>query len=556
MFFDARNVAPGSTLECDICVVGAGFAGITAACELDGGPDKVILLEAGGTKFDKRHQDLYRGEALGINHGPLHLYRERRFGGTSHVWGGRCNPYDQIDMEARPWVEHSGWPVTREEMDPFYSRAFDACDIGRYGLTTEDLLPEHSASQMVDGLDSEIVRDDRPWLFSLPTNFAAKFGGQLRTSKQVEVYLNANCLMLLADSGGATVKHAQVGTLDGNRFLVRARYFILAMGGLETTRLLMLSGDIGNATGHLGRYYTSHMTGNAGRVRFRPDLDLVWDYERTVDGVYCRRTLRIDPEVQRRDELLNFRAILDFPSPADPAHGQAVLSALYLVKRLFARRLPPEYNVELTGMNRYQHVGRHFLNCFVGLPGLLAFGLEWLRERILARRKLPSIVLRSRDNAYSLHFDAEQRPNPDSRVFLGEELDELGQRRLVVDWRHTDLDVESVIRSVTLLASEMERCEVGSIEIDQRELASRVARTGIGSHHIGTTRMSADPCWGVVDQDCRVFGFDNLFIASSSTFPTSSYANPTLAIVAFAIRIADHIKGLIRPDSPAVAKRP
>ncbi len=552
MLFDAHKVAPGSVLECDVCVIGAGFAGITAAGELDEGSAKVILLEAGGTKFDKRLQDLYRGEALGTNHGPLHLYRERRFGGTSHVWGGRCNPYDQIDMEARSWVEHSGWPVSRKEMDPFYARAFDACDLGRYALTTGELLPKHAASQMVSGLDSAIVKDDRPWLFSLPTNFAAKFGGQLRTSKQIEVYLNANCLMLLSDSSGAGVTHALVGTLDGKRFSVRARYFVLAMGGLETTRLLMLSGDIGNATGNLGRFYISHMTGNAGRVKFRSDLDLVWDYERTVDGVYCRRTLRIDPEVQRRDGLLNFRAILDFPSPADPTHGQAVLSAMYLLKRLFARRLPPEYNVDLTGIGRYQHVGSHFLNCLVGLPGLLAFGLKWLWARVLARRKLPSIVLRSHDNTYNLHFDAEQRPNPESRIYLGKELDEFGQRRLVVDWRHTDSDVESVVSSVTLLANELERCEVGSLEIDQRELASRVARTGVGSHHIGTTRMSADPRWGVVDRDCRVFGVDNLFIASSSTFPTSSYANPTLAIVAFAIRIADHIKGLLQPGTPTV----
>jgi choline dehydrogenase-like flavoprotein len=347
MFLDARDLPTDTVLDCDVCIVGAGFSGIAAAWELDGTPWKVILLESGGRKLDPLTQDLHQGTTLRPGHGALHLYRERRFGGTSHVWGGRCNPFDAIDMEPRDWVEHSGWPITRQELDPYYVRAYDYCDLGRYGLTVEELLPPDAQKQMVPGLASDVVKTDRLWLFSLPTKFTKKFNDQLAQSSSVHVYLHTTCLSLETDPDSGRVEHVEMAFLTKNRFRIRAGQFMLVMGGLETTRLLMLlyrhhSGGIGNAHGNLGRFYISHITGNAGQVRFTPSGPLMWDYERTVDGVYCRRAFRIDEKVQRKRELLNFRAIPDFPEINDPSHGLAILSAMYLAKRFLVRRIPPE----------------------------------------------------------------------------------------------------------------------------------------------------------------------------------------------------------------------
>lgn len=547
VFVDARELPADSEVECDVCIVGAGFAGIALAQELSATPLRIVLLESGGFKRDSRTQDLYRGSTPTPGHGPLHLYRERRFGGTSHVWGGRCSRFDPIDFETRPWVPHSGWPVGWDEMQPFYERAYEYCDLGRYGGTVEELNDPSMRGPMIGGFDSDALKTDHLWLFSLPTNFASKYRPEFSRSPNVQVYLHANCLSIHTSEDGVVVDHVIASSLRHNRFKVKARKFVLAMGGLETTRLLLSSdspnsGGIGNQHDNLGRYYISHVTGSGGRVRFAPRGDLVWDHERTRDRVYSRRTLRLSEQVQANERLLNCRFTLDFPEISDPGHGSPILSAVYLVKGLLARRIPPEYSAQLSAAGKYRHVLRHIGNCVRGLPVLALFSVKWLWKRGFARRKLPSVVLHSRNLTYNLHFDSEQTPNAASRVFLGEELDEFGQRRLVVEWQMLPDDAASVLRSMRLVTGELGKTGVGVVEFDETALLARIKGSTVGSHHIGTTRMSMRPEDGVVDSDCRVFGVDNLFIASSSTFPTSSFANPTLTIVAFAIRIADHLK--------------
>jgi choline dehydrogenase-like flavoprotein len=225
---------------------------------------------------------------------------------------------------------------------------------------------------------------------------------------------------------------------------------------------------------------------------------------------------------------------------------------MYLVKRFLVRRIPPEYSRDLSGMSPYRDGWRHLRNCILGLPTLLAFSWRWLWKRILAKRKLPSVVLHSPQQVYNLHFDAEQCPDPDNRVYLGDERDAFEQRRLVVDWGLSDKDALSALDSIKLIAAELERSGVARMDIgDVEHVLKRIAETGVGSHHIGATRMADDAEHGVVDRDCRVFGVDNLFIASSSTFPTASFANPTLTIVAMALRLADHLKRQLSSEGPA-----
>ena len=174
---------------------------------------------------------------------------------------------------------------------------------------------------------------------------------------------------------------------------------------------------------------------------------------------------------------------------------------------------------------------------------LARFGSNWLRKRTFAERKLPSVVLGSAANRYELEFHAEQAPNPDSRLTLSGERDALGMPRLKVDWRITDLDIDSLQKSYDLLAAELERTGTGRLDFDREKLGERARRHGIvGGHHIGTTKMSADPKQGVVDADLRVHGVGNLYVASSSVFPTSGQANPTLTILALTLRLARHLR--------------
>src|SRR5260370_369161 len=334
------------------------------------------------------------------------------------------------------------------------------------------------------------------------------------------------------------------------RFRVRARYYVLATGGLEAARLLLVSDDVhstglGNSQDLVGRYYISHMTGDVGEVGFTPNGGpRVREYERTTDGVYCRRAFSIAPERQRAEGVQTFGAILSHPPIADPAPQSGILSSMDLIKRYWAHRIPPEFAKALAGTAPLLHVSAHARNVARDLGKLAHFSEYWLRRRIIPKRKLPSVSFESQSGVYTLHFDAEQAPRFDSRVLLSGSRDEFGMRRLKVDWRFGSADIDSVLRNCALIGEALRESGAGKLLFDPAHMSDEIAaRCGVGSHHIGTTRMAASPQKGVVDENCRVHGVSNLFIASSSVFPTSSFANPTLTIVAMAARLGAPLSG-------------
>jgi len=552
MIIDARQLPQGYTIKSDICIVGAGAAGITLAHELRNKGMEIALLESGGMKFESDTQDLYKGEVVCLDyHGPLDQYRQRRFGGTTTVWGGRCAPFDEIDFEFRPHVPHSGWPISKQDLDLYYERAHAYCELGAYTYDVRDAL-SNVEKFMIPGFESEIVSVDKLWRFSPPINFGKSYSDTLKRSSNIKVYLHANCLKILTNREGTSVSSLKIASLRKNEFFACAKHYVLAAGGLEVTRLLLVSNDvhnkgIGNKYDQVGRFYISHITGDFGKIQFTPrNGNIIWDYEITSDGVYCLRTISVREKKQREYQLLNLRVILTHPPVEDPNHRSGILSSMYLVKRFLVCRIPPEYSKELAGtMIPYQHILGHLGNIMIDSRNVLLFSRRWINKRILSKRKLPSVMLQSKSNIYTLHFDAEQSPNPDSRVTLSSEKDTFGLNRLKVDWQCTDLEIQSVVKSCQLIGQELSRSGVGQLRIDFDSLPALIRkRTGVGSHHIGTTRMSKNPSLGVVNENCRVHDVDNLYILSSSVFPTSGCANPTLTILALALRFADHIKQL------------
>jgi choline dehydrogenase-like flavoprotein len=179
-----------------------------------------------------------------------------------------------------------------------------------------------------------------------------------------------------------------------------------------------------------------------------------------------------------------------------------------------------------------------------------------LRDRKLSDRKFPSIILRSRANLFSLDFHSEQEPDPLSRVTLDAAQDVLGMPQLMIDWRYSSDDLRTVHRSLELLAQDLRSSGVGRFEYDPASVEEEMTRYGAyGGHHIGTARMGSDPRSSVVDSQGRVHGIGNLFLAGSSVFPTSSQANPTLTIVALALRLSRHLAALLHMPSPEFASQ-
>jgi choline dehydrogenase-like flavoprotein len=549
VILDANDTAAREHLSADVCIVGAGAAGISMALELAGAPCSVLVLESGGLQPEKRTQDLYAGSVADARlHSPPDRYRQRRFGGTTTIWGGRCMPLDPIDFEYRDYMPNSGWPIDGDGLLPYYREANRLCEAGDFAYTVGEAF-ERPLRPMIEGFASTHFATDTLERFSCPTDFGARYAHRLRTAANVRVMLHANVTSINLDESGSRVISMSMATLAGKSMIVRARQFVLAAGGLEVARLLLASRNIdsrgvGNRHDVVGRYYMCHLAGTLGALALEKPLGSVWNgYDVSDEGVYCRRRLALRPEIQRQERIGNFVARLHHPRITDPDHRNAILSLLFLAKFV----IPYEYGKRLHGDERasLRMWMKHVRNVVTGPFDAAGFAWHMLRDRKLADRKFPSIIIKPKANLFSLDFHAEQQPNPDSRVTLTTERDALGVPRLLVDWRYTATDLATVSRSIALFAEDIARSGLGTFTYDPAGVEFEMTRYGAyGGHHIGTARMGTDPRTSVVDADCRVHGIDNLSIASAAVFPTSSQANPTLTVIALALRLAGRIRSL------------
>jgi choline dehydrogenase-like flavoprotein len=542
--------AAGTPLAAAVCIIGAGAAGLTLACELDGSGMKVLLLEAGGLQLDAAASDhLYQGSAAAPHPNPAE-FRRVVFGGTTGTWGGRCVPFDPIDFEKRDYIPGSGWPLCYDEVARFYPRAMDYCDAGAFDFSVAKSLQSGAGGLRADaplptipGLDDESeILADRIERYSLPTDFGKRYRNKMARSANVTAVLNARCVALQRRAGEQQIASVSVADRGGKRRDVTAQIFVLAMGGIEATRLLLLS-ELQSES--LGSFYACHFENTLGRMVVKRGVP-AFDFEKTLDGVYCRRKLQFAPEAQRRHRLLNSAFRLHFPSYADASHGSPVLSMIYLAKSALIR----EYRSILqhgTEAAVHSPAAAHVHNVLFGTPTLAKFAYQWLFQRRLATRKLPYTLVRNRDGSYPLEFNCEQTPLASSRITLGDDLDRDGLRRVRIDWRLCEEDAQAAQRGFLLLRDVLRDHSDCRLEIDEAGLLPSMRRSvPLGGHHMGTARMASSARDGVVDRNCALFELPNLFVASAAVFRTNSHANPTLTIVALALRLAEHLKA-IRP---------
>ena len=564
MITDASALENGASAAADLVVVGAGPAGIVIALEVASKGFDVLLVESGRSTFNPTIQEL--GDASEWNrdlHAPMALATRRQIGGAMAIWGGRCVPYDPVDFDRRPFVEDASWPLSYEDVLPYFGRACEWLVCGRpiFDATETDHLPP----TIVPGLRNEEASTSSLERWSLPTNFGKEYGKRLQHAEHVQLLTGLTCTEIVSAADGPYVDHLECRTLEGKQIRIRGRRYVVACGGLETTRLLLASRGPdrkapGDHSGHLGRWYMGHVEGVIANIRFlTPPGKTIYGYERDVDGVYVRRRLSFDRKFQLEQGLPNIVAWLANPELADPRHRSGALSFAYLALispagRFFA---PEAQRLSLTGEKvpgapyggAYKGpVREHLKNLVVDGGSTVRFVAGFGAKRFLARpRRVPGFFAMSRENVYPLQYHGEQTPNKESRVTLAEERDALNMPKLRIDLRFSDEDVEGVIRAHRYWDEYVRRSGCGRIEYLHADLEEAISnRIGGGFHQIGTTRMAARPADGVVDRDLAVHGLSNLFVASSSTFVTSSQANSTFMIVVFSLRLADHLCSVLR----------
>ncbi|MEP2371964.1 GMC family oxidoreductase [Ilumatobacter sp.] len=517
-------------------MIGSGAAGITIARRLSRSGLRVTVLEAGGLRHDRKAEaGAFKFFPTGRPFDNPIPDRGRWFGGSTNLWFGRCTRPTAIDFDYRPWVPHSGWPISIEELEPWFGVASEILDVPHADKLRIEEWPSNPTIRAFCSEHSASALEVFLWAQAPAMGPAAK--QQLSDAASVKVITDATCVGLTSVSHDQAEAASIIGP-GGRRFSVRARTFVVAAGGLENPRLLLLSNDaqpngLGNHHDNVGRYYLDHVRGaGLARVDVRPlddsQLAVLQMLDEQADTPYGPAQLRVvfDQKTQHDEELLNHGLHGYLVSELEESSG---FEAYLAVRAQLGRRTITDHRV----------FARQLAALAANSPQLAR--LRWNRLRS-----------RNRPTSFVVIDQLEHAPDPESRISLRHrDLDRFGMARLEVDWR---------IGSSTL------RSHRRLHEIFFDRLASVGIRQGVSEilgspsfqphyqdmkHPSGTTRMSSSPKDGVVDANCRVHGSKNVYVAGSSTFPTSGHFNPTLTIVALAARLSDHIeRSFASPGTP------
>lgn len=542
MLRDAATVEVGTTLEADVCIIGAGPAGMTVALELMQRDLRILMLEAG----DEECREPSRwsvGSSAWTRYPPLRCVRREGFGGTSLAWlpwalagarapdgGLRCYPLQPLDFEAQPWLPNSGWPFGLQRLTPYYERAHAVLGLGTfaYGLekadgeTAKQRLPLNEArveTTLFRFAHTDVFRAHRPALID---------------SHRVTVMLRAGATEIEARDHAQHVSRIRVRSPQGE-FWVRARLFVVAAGGIENARLLLTSNracpaGLGNGNDLVGRFFMEHLTLRGAQIVPRSPslwhrLGLYHRHQR--DGVATLGALRLSEAVRREESLLGV-VLSPFVTRA-AFSSESVFALVAFIQELGARRLPDQ------PLRKLRQI--------LAKPAPPAYASYlWLTNASVAKM-----------DVLGIHAHFEQAPDRENRVTLSNQRNATSLFRPRLRWRLGEMEARSVRRTLDIVHDELKAAGVG--EIKNRPPGADVARfAGVTHHHMGTTRMHNDPKHGVVDEDCKVHGISNLFVAGSSVFPTGGAATATLTLVALAIRLADHLTALLSATSPSLVE--
>ena len=307
MHTDGRLLANGALIEGDICIVGAGAAGISMALDWNNSGFKVILLEGGGFTYDPKIQDLYAGKTTGQPYYPLMSARLHYFGGTTGHWAGFCSTFDPIDFQKRDWVKFSGWPIGSADMDPYYAKAQKNLELGPYNYTAEYWQKKDPALMPLVAESSVIW--NKIWQFSPPTRFGEKYKNEIVQSRNIHLYTYANVVQILTNEKGSVVQELIVKNLEGKQQRVRAKKFILACCAIQNARLLLASNQqfskgLGNSNDLVGRFFMEHLEIKCAELwLMQPDVLKLYSFSFGVTK--ARAELAIQAQKQKEHGILN-----------------------------------------------------------------------------------------------------------------------------------------------------------------------------------------------------------------------------------------------------------
>ncbi len=505
--------------------MGGGAAGITLAVELiDSGLD-IILLEAGGEFYDMESQSLYKSGCSNEYYPQHDASRLRYFGGSSNHWAGSCAPLSEIDFEKRDWVPDSGWPISRKDLDPYYKRAHTHLGLGPYQYDAEfwknisDIKPALPDSGfLINRINQHSI-----------VRHAYHYKEQLESASNLRVILNANVTNIYESRPIGKIERIDFKVLNGISGVVESEDYILSMGGLENSRMLLLSNSvskngIGNEHDMLGRYYMDHPV--LETLYVFPTEHWPDDFANVSrkDSVTVSLSMELTKQTLAKNRMVNARLPLVEMSKYQVSEG---IDSVH--------QLLDSFNDKGEVSSYFKHLKN------------IASDMDMILEGI-SRKLLDDSLFDDSTSFGGYLIDAmiEQVPTIGNRVTLSDEIDSLGLKKLYLNWELSDFDLTNIKEIERKVAFEFVKAGIGTVRsyLGKEDETGRGLRDQLsfGYHHMGGTRMSNNHDKGVVDKNQKVFNRKNLYVAGSSVFPTGGHVPPTLTIVAMTIRLADYIK--------------
>jgi choline dehydrogenase-like flavoprotein len=534
----------GQAAEYDVCIVGAGPAGIVLAAELAYAGLKISVLESGGFRRSAFADALRAVEADGL---PIRVdSRERIFGGTSATWAGGCALLDPIDFLKRPLQGHEGWQIGPRDVAPYLERA-----AARYGF------PPPRMFEASDGHAPE-WRSLQEKIFVGLRGSTPRFGKKFRylfDRDAIDLITHATVVALSsapAKKGALRrVESALVRTHDGKEEHFRARVFVLACGGIENPRILLNSeGDKGSSLGNeydqVGRYFMNRPRVSVGSLRFFPGARDRERYFGRMQGRYLQLVgLRLSEALQRETGALNCYLRLEprFLQALEVARARAFAGEAISYARSLKRMVWRDLVIGMSNLARATpSVVASLSHFFYLLAVRVSYGVHPVARSARVR------------------CTVEMTPRAENRVELADGRDALGARLPRVRANLSDEELRSIDVLLEHFDKECVRLRIGEFVRSSGDFSSRIAADVVaadGAHHLGATRMGVDPRSSVVNQDLRVHSVENLYVAGGSVFPTAGCANPTMMIVALSIRLAEHLRALfaVRPKPQQSASK-
>ncbi len=514
-------------VETNVCIIGSGIAGISLALRLKDSGLRILVLESGDRCETVAAQSLNKGESNDANY-PFEGSRRRMFGGTSSRWYGACIELDPMDFSRRDWLSYSGWPIASQTLAKYYAMARDV-----FGLPSLDEAQKQVETTPFHG--NELVA--KAVGHAEITDLGAAYWQVLSKAHNINVMLDSTVTELLPTDDLDRIGKIKVSRRSGERFSVTADHVVIACGGIENARLLLASNSawpngIGNMNDTVGRYHMEHPMRSVGLLpvgKLAQTLHL-FTHRKSIGGANILGTVGLAPAVRNRERLLDMhlRAYRYNPLEAEPAiiKGKSALRNITAAEKSVRKGALRDI-MQATSVSSIQYFAWHGAN------------------KLSRHAKFDH-----------LRFTAflEQEPDPDNRITLSASRDMFGRLLPRLTYRQSAFMKASCRRTLEILSTAFEKNGFGRLNFDESSISHLAVYDQYGLHQMGATRMSEDPRTGVVDQDCKVHGLRNLFVAGSSVFPTGGAANPSLTISALALRLADHLAGLFSCVYPSVSE--